>query len=399
MKNIKILTLLFLTLIGFTSCLDDDNNLTYVAAPAGEFTFSNSFLSEYVLTPATANNLGERFTWNSADFGVQTNITYELQKSIIGDFSDLVVIASTGENSAAITIGDLLGYARDAGLDNDPDTESPNTGSISFRLRAFVGDSNSATDTLSPIVTLTVVLPEDTGTDLPICEFDQLWIVGAGVPDAGWGWTTPVKLPCTGDGVYSGNIRLQNNGGADNNFRFFTAEGDWASGRNFPFYNDAGYTIDAGFEDALDGDNNFAFNGTSGFYNLEIDTNNKTITISAPKVTGVCEFDQLWIVGAGTPDAGWGWTSPVKLVCNGEGVYAGSVNLQNNGGADNNFRFFTAEGDWASGKNFPYFIGEGYTIDAGFEDALDGDNNFAFIGTTGAYFLTIDTVAKTITLK
>jgi len=386
MKNIKILTLLFLTLIGLTSCLDDDNNLTYVAAPAGEFTFSNSFLSEYVLTAATSKNLGERFTWNSADFGVQTNIT-------------LVVIGSTAENSLAITIGDLLDYAREAGLDNDPATESPNTGSISFRLRAFVGDSNSDTDTLSPIVSLIVALPENTGTQTAVCEFDQLWIVGAGVPDAGWGWTTPVKLPCTGDGVYSGNIRLQNNGGADNNFRFFTAEGDWASGRNFPFYNSAGYTIDAGFEDALDGDNNFAFNGTSGFYNLEIDTNNKTITISAPKVTGVCEFDQLWIVGAGTPDAGWGWTSPVKLVCNGEGVYAGSVNLQNNGGADNNFRFFTAEDDWASGKNFPYYIGEGYTIDANFIDALDGDNNFAFTGTTGAYFLTIDTVAKTITLK
>jgi len=153
------------------------------------------------------------------------------------------------------------------------------------------------------------------------------------------------------------------------------------------------------FEDALDGDNNFAFNGTSGFYNLEIDTNNKTITLSAPKVTGVCEFDQLWIVGAGTPDAGWGWTSPVKLVCNGEGVYAGSVNLQNNGGADNNFRFFTAEGDWATGINYPTYITNGYTIDAVFVDALDGDNNFAFTGITGAYFLTVDTVAKTITLK
>lgn len=399
MKNIKILTLLFLTIIGLTSCLDDDNNLTYVAAPAGEFSFSNSFLSEYVLTAATSNNLGERFTWNSADFGVQTNITYELQKSIIGDFSDLVVIGSTAENSLSITIGDLLDYAREAGLDNDPATESPNTGSISFRLRAFVGDSNSDTDTLSPIVSLIMVLPENTGTQTAVCEFDQLWIVGAGVPDAGWGWTTPVKLSCTGDGVYSGNIRLQNNGGADNNFRFFTAEGDWASGRNFPFYTTAGYTIDAGFEDALDGDNNFAFNGTSGFYNLEIDTNNKTITLSAPKVIGVCEFDQLWIVGAGTPDAGWGWTSPVKLVCNGEGVYAGSVNLQNNGGADNNFRFFTAEGDWATGINYPTYITNGYTIDAAFVDALDGDNNFAFTGTTGAYFLTVDTVAKTITLK
>ncbi|SFZ94959.1 hypothetical protein SAMN05428642_1081, partial [Flaviramulus basaltis] len=29
----------------------------------------------------------------------------------------------------------------------------------------------------------------------------------------------------------------------------------------------------------------------------------------------------------------------------------------------------------------------------------DGDNNFRFLGTPGTYFLTIDTVTKTITLE
>ena len=36
---------------------------------------------------------------------------------------------------------------------------------------------------------------------------------------------------------------------------------------------------------------------------------------------------------------------------------------------------------------------------ANFEDAMDGDNNFRFIGTTGQYYTTIDTVNKTITLE
>ncbi|WP_412986704.1 SusE domain-containing protein [Pontimicrobium sp. IMCC45349] len=224
------------------------------------------------------------------------------------------------------------------------------------------------------------------------CEFDQLWLVGAGVPDAGWGWGSPVQLPCTGTGIYSGNVNLQNNGGADNNFRFFSIEGDWNSGLNFPYYIGEGYAIDSNFVDAMDGDNNFAFVGTSGNYFLTIDTVNKTITLGPPQTN--CEYDQLWLVGAGVPDAGWGWGSPVQLPCTGAGVYSGSVTLANDA-----FRFFTIEGDWNSGLNFPYYTGEGYTIDANFTDAMDGDNNFSFIGTPGTYTLTLDTVNKTITLN
>jgi len=395
MKKITILALLVLATVGFNSCEDDDT-IQFIAQAPQEFTFSNSFLSEYILTAAASGNLGERFTWNNANFDVPTIVTYELQKSILGDFSDMEVVGSTTENELSVTIGDLLDYARDAGLDNDPATEEPNTGNVSFRVRAFVGDSGP--EILSPIQILTLLLPEDTGVNNPVCDLDQLWAVGAGVPDAGWGWTTPVRFACSADGVYSGNVNLQNNGGVDNNFRFFTAEGDWNSGLNYPYYIGEGYTIDANFVDAMDDDNNFAFVGTSGYYNLAIDTFNKTIILSEPQPTGVCEFEQLWAVGAGVPDAGWGWTTPIRFVCSGEGIYTGSVNLQNNGGTDNNFRFFTVEGDWNSGLNYPYYIGEGYTIDANFEDAMDDDNNFAFVGTTGMYFLTIDTVNKTITL-
>ncbi|HRV55712.1 MAG TPA: hypothetical protein P5264_09270, partial [Mangrovimonas sp.] len=83
----------------------------------------------------------------------------------------------------------------------------------------------------------------------------------------------------TGEGVYTTVVQLQNNGGADNNFRFFTSDGDWASGRNYPWYQDAGYTIDASFENAMDGDSNFAFVGTTGTYFLTIDDNNLVITL------------------------------------------------------------------------------------------------------------------------
>jgi len=392
MKNIKVLTLLIISMIGFNSC-EDDISLTYIAQPPGEFSFSNSFLSEYVLTPAAANNIGERFTWDAADFGTPTNITYELQRSITGDFSDMAVVGSTSENEIAVTIGNLLQYAGQAGLDNDPaTTDIPNTGSVYFRLRAYAG-TDSSTEVMTPVQALTLVLPEDTGSG-PVCDLEYLYAVGAGLPDAGWGWTTPVKLACLGNGVYGWNVNLQNNGGVDNNFRFFTSDGDWGSGLNYPYYDGEGYTIDVNFEDAMDGDNNFAFIGTTGYYYLEVDTVNKTISLDDPQPTGTCEYDQLWAVGAGLPDAGWGWTTPVQFLCTGDGIYSGSANLTND-----TFRFFTSEGDWNSGLNYPYYIGEGYTIDANFEDAMDGDNNFRFIGTPGTYFFTIDTVSKAITLE
>ncbi|TDY13914.1 SusE domain-containing protein [Meridianimaribacter flavus] len=400
MKNIKILALLIISVIGFNACESDDS-LTYIAQPTGEFTFSNSFLSEYTLTTATSSNLGERFTWDDANFDIPTNVTYEMQKSITGDFTDMEVLGSTSANEYTLTIGDLLGFASEAGLDNDPSTENPDTGTVSFRVRAFIG-ADSSEELLTPSQALTLVLPEAASGE-PVCEFDQLWGVGAGLPSAGWGWTTPESFNCIGDGVYGANVNLQNLGGAEpnNNFRFFTVEGDWASGRNYPWFIDEGYTIDANFEDAMDGDNNFAFVGTTGTYYLEIDSANKTITLDDPQPLGVCEFERLYGVGAGLPTAGWGWATPVNVLCSGDGVYSVSVELQNLGGAEpnNNFRFFTVDGDWASGRNYPWYVDAGYTIDADLVDAMDGDNNFAFVGTSGTYTLTIDDNNMTITLE
>lgn len=393
MKNLKILGLLILMAVGFNACEQNDD----VVFVAGDTTisFTNTFLSEYVLTFATAGNIGERFTWNTPDAGVPTNYTFTLEKSIAGDFSDAQAVGATSANEIAITIGDMLGYANEAGLDNDPETPAPNTGQVSFRIRSVIGAGGDPT--YSAAQALTMVLPEDTGNETAICDLDALYAVGAGIAFAGWDWATPESFACTGNGVYSGNVKLQNNGGADNNFRFFTVATDWGSGQNYPFFADQGYTIDAQFEDAMDGDNNFAFIGTSGYYYLVIDTVNKVISLDEPTAIGSCEIDILYAVGAGLPDAGWDWATPVLFACNENGIWSGYVNLTSAG--DANFRFFTVATDWGSGRNFPYYVDAGYTIDANFEDAMDGDNNFKFIGTDGTYFLTIDEVNKVISLQ
>ncbi|NNF81645.1 MAG: hypothetical protein HKO96_12095 [Flavobacteriaceae bacterium] len=61
--------------------------------------------------------------------------------------------------------------------------------------------------------------------------------------------------------------------------RSFTTETDWGSGLNFPWYLDAGYTIDEDFEDAMNDDNNFKDIGATGARYVTIDGVNKLISL------------------------------------------------------------------------------------------------------------------------
>ncbi len=112
------------------------------------------------------------------------------------------------------------------------------------------------------------------------CDHDQLWLVGAGITQAGWSWDTPVALPCTGDNVYSGIVEFTPlSDGNDGNFRFFTEEGNWTSGLNFPFFVGEDFSIHQSFENANDDDSNFLFTGMQGEYTLTVDFVNKTILL------------------------------------------------------------------------------------------------------------------------
>lgn len=124
------------------------------------------------------------------------------------------------------------------------------------------------------------------------CDHDQLWLVGAGVTQAGWGWDTPVALPCTGNNVYSGVVEFTPQPESDGNFRFFTEEGNWGSGLNFTYFEDEDFIIDDLFEDAEDDDNNFLFVGDQGEYVLTVDFENKEITMTPANFSNV-DFTQI----------------------------------------------------------------------------------------------------------
>lgn len=283
MKNyIKLFSLLIIALISFSSCDQEDDLVFTAKEPVEGINFSNTFLDEYVLTVATSNNLGERFTWNDADYDVPTNITYELQNSILGDFTDATVISSTDGNELAVTIGQMLAFAEAAGLDNDPDTDNPNTGSLYFRIKASVGTDDGLA-IYSDTQSLTVVLPE-------------IVLGGGGYEIASWG--------VVGSGF--------NNWGAFADGKFYTTaapgvlvsyvnlvDGEIKFRENNQWGGDLG---DADLDGVLDADPDNNIVVTAGDYKITLNTNDNSYNI---------EPFSWGIVGSGFND--WGATPDAKL--------------------------------------------------------------------------------------
>ncbi|SHI37788.1 SusE domain-containing protein [Algibacter luteus] len=278
MKNIKILSLLLLAIIGFNACDQDDDLVFTAQEPTDGIVFSNSFLDEYVLTVAASNNLGERFTWKDANFGVPTNVTYELENSIIGDFTDVTTVGTTDGNELAVTIGKMLEFATAAGLDNDPNTDLPNTGTLYFRVKGFIG--TEGLPTYSPVQELTVVLPEivEGGGAFEIASWG---VVGSGYNS--WGAFADGKFYTTAvPGVIVSYVNL--------------VDGEIKFRENNQWGGDLGDANGDGVLDA-DPDNNIAV--TAGDYKITINTNDNSYTI---------EPFSWGIVGSGYND--WGGAGP-----------------------------------------------------------------------------------------
>lgn len=382
-KSIFILSI-FCLLIGFSSCEEKDMLIFTAKENAEGLTFKNEFSSDYLLSTATGSNIAERFIWEPANFDAPVNVTYELQASLSGDFTDASIIGSTNETNLSITVDEMLSFARDLGLDNDPTTTNEdgtpnNTGDVLFRLRAFTGsDAANSLEAFSEIQPITITWIEEASTGA-VCP--SFWLIGEAIIDAGWSWDSPVELECE-ENVYASRANFSNE-----NFRFFETEGDWESGLGYSYFADElGYTIDPLLGSAEDADDNFTFIGTPGIYDVIIDDGEKTITLT--------ESGSYYIVGDGS-QAGWNWDNPVELVQTGPYVYTGSVDLNTTGA----WRIFTVRDDWDTGLNYPHFEGEGYQISELLVNAEDGDSNFAFTGTEGIYTLTLNEKEQTITLN
>ena len=319
MKKIILKSVIALLLLITYSC-EENNSPIFIAQPDVDgIVFTSSFASNYLISEETKDNIADRIIWESADFGVATNITYEIQGSIDPTFVTSEVIGTTNENNYAITVSNLLNFAKQLALDDDPNTTdssgSPNNvGQFFIRIKANAGTANNL-ETFSEFETINITWIEKVLTN----TCDSLYVLGEGITDAGWNFPG-FELTCDAD-VLKAKVKLENA-----HFRFFTTVGDWNSGQDYSFFENDGYTIDARLENAPAGDN-FNFTGTPGIYIIIIDKNTKTISLE--------ESSSLWAVGGAVP-GGWSFNADtVEFIENTPDMWSASITLSND-----LFRFF-----------------------------------------------------------
>ncbi|WP_340155790.1 SusE domain-containing protein [uncultured Winogradskyella sp.] len=436
MKKLKFILLAFITVVSFTACETDDD-LEFVANEAEGIAFNTSFLENYVLNSSVQGNLAERFTWNNADFGVPTNITYYLQGATMADFSDYISgdlydlgsnVANPEANEIPVTVGQMIDLAEAAGLNNEAGT---NTGMLYFRLMAVIGDDGLPS--YSAIQGLNVELQEETSVGASDIMPATWGVVGSGYND--WGGAGPDgQFYTTSEAdVYvayvtliDGEIKFRENndwasdlgdndadgtveaGGANivvtaGTYKItlntaaatYTMEAfswgvvgdaynDWGATPDAKFYYD--YTTDTFKVDVklLDGEMKFRFNNdwATSFPNdnIAVTAGHYSIAINLNDNTYTMEESDVWgIVGSGYND--WGATLDFALTQIQPDIYYGDIATLVDGEIK-----FRANNDWAS--DFGDTGADG-TIDAG------GDN---IAVTAGLYRVHMDTANGTYSL-
>jgi hypothetical protein len=371
-KIVKSIFVIAISSFLLSSC-EDEQDLRFIT-PAESFSIITPLAGDaVVLNENTPSNPGISLTWTQPDFSTPTQIEYAVELAPVGsDFSNAQVLATTTSEFISIQSGQLNFAALVSGA--TPFVQSP----VDIRIKATVGSTEPVySNTITYLVT-------------PYGCLGQ-YAVGAGIPAAGWNWNSPLNLICD-DNILTATVTF-----ANDTFRFFTEEGNWGSGRNFPYYTGLGYKIGSNFENANDGDSNFRFIGSPGVHRLKIDENKKVITA----FQGATSANSYWLVGAATP-GGWSWsgTNESELGLISPGVYEAVIRM--NPAGDANFRVWLANdgGDsWGSpNRNYPSYINDGYTIDSELVNANDGDSNFKYIGPDAVRKFRVNTNTKVISV-
>lgn len=330
--------------------------LTVSVVPFVDLAIASS-KSAVILNKATANNEAIKLTWSTAFNSFKAVKTYQYEFAKGGtDFADPVVESVTSF-SKSYTEAELNGLALSFGI--VPGTE----GTIDFRVKAtnelgIEVTSNTSTVTVTPYAT----------------SFPPIYGMGEGLK--GWGpWPSNAVEWLGVDYKKYETVAYFTNGKA---FRFFEQLNWGPTSYNYPYFTN----VSALFENANDGDSNFKFVGTTGWYKVNVDLLGKTVTAEA------ASEPVLYMTGAALN--GWSWDpgKPVKMTYIRNGVYQATATFTN-GEA---FRFF-AQADWGpTSYNYLYFE----SVDASFENANDGDKNLKYVGTTGSKLITVDLINKVV---
>ncbi|MBM3420603.1 MAG: hypothetical protein FJY11_05645 [Bacteroidetes bacterium] len=362
MKNIVLLILASATLF-LTSCeKDKENVILNEMVEANELSTLTG--STFVLTLDNAAAVFQNFTWTAVDFGFDAVVTYLVQadKKVNNFSSPIEVLTVTNDTTGSIKVGDFNKALLNAGY------TAAEAVLMQFRVKATIHPD------VSPVYS---VLREATITPYAT-TFPPIYMTGAAV--GGWGWDMYVykELRSTAPNVYETIARFINNEA----FRFFKQTNWGPDSWNFPYFTG---TVSTLFENASDGDSNFRFVGTTGFYKITVNMTTKSVAMEA-----VSE-PVMYITGGAV--GGWNWnTDYVQLTWKANGIFEATTDFINNEA----FRFFAQAGWGPTSYNFPYFS-DG-TVTSLLANALDGDSNFRFVGTTGNYKITLNMLDKIVSM-
>ncbi|PRZ26504.1 SusE domain-containing protein [Flavobacterium granuli] len=381
MKNIYITLIAFMGLLAVSCNADDVDNRPIVEALSSPELTAPATGKQFILNEDNASKEASKFEWSAAKYSAKVVVSYTLlidKKG--GNFSEAKVLGETSNlNQLSILVKDLNFNVKQLG--GVAGTEG------FYDLKVMSSVSGAVVLFSENVITIAVTPYNNRVAN----NCANQYVVGAGVPTAGWGWGSPLTLICN-DNVLVSTADLVND-----SFRFFTTNGDWGSGRNYPWYIAAGYKISSSLVNANDGDSNFRFTGTPGKYRIKVDQVAKTLTVAQ----GETAAKSIWLVGAATP-GGWSWVDnkETELPLISDGIFEVPLVLK----SGEAFRVFfgndgTENGNWGTGKNYLYYAGEGYTIPSELENAMDGDSNFKYTGVTALRVFKINTITKTITLN
>lgn len=303
MKKLLTLSLAFMLILSFSSC-DDDESLEFTLQPDPEgVSFVNSFSVEYVLTVETAGNIAERFVFNEIDLGTPTPITYQLQGAVSSDFVELTNLGETSSTEIAVTVGQLLSLAEEAGISNTPDEatgELTNTGSLFFRIRAFTGnDGANVVEQFSETQTLAVVIPEITAEE-PIIPLLNLFLVGNATA-ADWennNNNPPLIRNPDNETLYTYRAKFL---GGDMAFKLLEIKGQWQP----QWGTNDGITVEV--NDGSGSDPGIFSVPTDGYYDFTIDLEANTFSITPFDETGATTYATIGYIGSARTgdDSGW----------------------------------------------------------------------------------------------
>lgn len=330
MKKLSFLLFALIGLVSLNSCTEDDS-FTFVAKPDPEGLAITSTVSDnYNLKATNGDNLAERFVWNPVDFDVQTPVKYQLLGSADMTFDITDPIYEGEATNGAVTVSEMLSLAADAGLDNDPETEASNTGTLNFQVRAFVGADGgtgaNVVEQFSDVITVNITLVEE--TEEGPAELPKIYVTGNFPGASGYGadWTpadgVPLAASAAGETNYEGFVYMNVDAPE---YKFLPTNEGWDGD-----YGDAG-AENGDYTGVLlqDGEVNAGTpDGTGGYFLVNADTDALTYSLT----------ETNWgIIGNATPT---GWDSDTDMTYDAENkVWTLTLDLTQQEAPDNGIKF------------------------------------------------------------